>query len=144
MPEPDLQPTIRVLMMPRDTNPWGTVFGGVILSHLDQAAGLEAIRRTDHQIVTVAMKEVVFHEPVLVGDLVSFYARTTRLGRTSITVRVEVEAERRNQAPVRVTEAEVTFVAIDPEGHPTPLRSQDGGDRARTGPGSPQDPGTLL
>jgi len=123
MSEPIHQPTIRILMMPRDTNPWGTVFGGVILSHLDQAAGLEAIRQTDHQIVTVAMKEVVFHEPVLVGDLVSFYARTTRLGRTSITVRVEVEAERRHQAPIRVTEAEVTFVAIDPAGCPTPLRS---------------------
>jgi len=116
-------PTIRVLMMPRDTNAWGTIFGGVLLSHLDQAAGLEAIRNTDHRIVTVAMKEVVFHEPVLIGDLVSFYAETLRLGRTSITVKVEVEAERRGLRPMKVTEAEVTFVAIDSEGRPTPLRT---------------------
>jgi acyl-CoA thioesterase YciA len=119
-------PTIRVLMMPRDTNAWGTIFGGVLLSHLDQAAGLEAIRNTDHRIVTIAMKEVVFHEPVLIGDLVSFYAETLRLGRTSITVKVEVEAERRGQVPIKVTEAEVTFVAIDSEGRPTPLRTEDG------------------
>ncbi len=129
MPESDRQPTIRVLMMPRDTNNWGTIFGGVILSHLDQAAGLEAIRNTDQRIVTVAMKEVVFHQPVLVGDLVSFYAETVRLGRTSITVKVEVKAERRFLDPLKVTEAEVTFVAIDQEGRPTPLRSgADDGD----------------
>ena len=119
------EPTIRVLMMPRDTNAWGTIFGGVLLSHLDQAAGLEAIRHTDHQIVTVAMKEVVFLEPVLVGDLVSFYAETIRQGRTSITVRVEVHAERRGSPPAKVTEAEGTCVAIDAEGRPTPLRGPD-------------------
>lgn len=114
-------PAIRVLMMPMHTNTSGTIFGGVILSYIDQAGGMEACRRTDHRIVTVAMKEVVFHQPVRVGDLVSFYATTTRLGRTSITVRVEVEATRRGLPPVPVTEAEVTYVAVDAEGRPTPL-----------------------
>lgn len=107
---------IRLTMMPRDTNAHGTVFGGVILSYIDVAGGVEAIRHTKHnRFVTVAMKEVIFHEPVFVGDLVSFYATTTRVGNTSITIHVEVEAERFGTPGilVKVTEAEVTFVAID-------------------------------
>ncbi len=107
---------IRVTMMPRDTNHHGTIFGGIILSYIDIAGGVEAVRHTGHDLfVTVAMKEVIFHEPVFVGDLVSFYAETQKVGNTSITVRVVVEAERfgaRDQI-VRVTEAEVVFVAID-------------------------------
>jgi acyl-CoA thioesterase YciA len=107
---------IRLTMMPRDTNAHGTVFGGTILSYIDVAGGVEAIRHTKHErFVTVAMKEVIFHEPVYIGDLVSFYARTLRVGNTSITVHVDVEAERfgRHGETVRVTEAEVTFVAIN-------------------------------
>ncbi len=107
---------IRVTMMPRDTNAHGTIFGGVILSYIDIAGGIEAIRHTGHErFVTVAMKEVVFHEPVFVGDLVSFYAQTTKVGNTSITVKVVVEAERfgSHGQIVRVTEAEVVYVAIN-------------------------------
>jgi len=109
-------PAIRLTMMPRDTNAHGTVFGGIILSYIDVAGGVEAIRHTKHErFVTVAMKEVVFHEPVYIGDLVSFYARTLRVGTTSITVHVDVEAERfgMHGQKVRVTSAEVTFVAIN-------------------------------
>ena len=107
---------IRLTMMPRDTNAHGTVFGGIILSYIDVAGGVEAVRHTRHnRFVTVAMKEVIFHEPVFIGDLVSFYARTVRVGNTSITIHVEVEAERFGTPGelVKVTEAEVTFVAID-------------------------------
>ena len=107
---------IRLTMMPRDTNAHGTVFGGSILSYIDVAGGVEAVRHTRHErFVTVAMKEVIFHEPVYMGDLVSFYAETLKVGRTSITIHVEVEAERfGNQGKrVKVTEAEVVYVAID-------------------------------
>lgn len=115
------EPAIRVMMMPLHTNAWGTIFGGVILSHIDQAGGFEACRHTQHKIVTVAMKEVVFLEPVRVGDVVSFYTSVTHRGRTSLTVHVEVEALRRGEEPVKVTEADVTYVAVDAEGRPTPL-----------------------
>jgi acyl-CoA thioesterase YciA len=107
---------IRLTMMPRDTNAYGTVFGGVILSYIDVAGGVEAVRHTKHErFVTVAMQEVRFHEPVFIGDLVSFYAETIRIGNTSITVHVEVEAERfgNKGQRVKVTEADVTFVAIN-------------------------------
>jgi len=108
---------IRLTMMPRDTNAHGTVFGGVILSYIDVAGGVEAVRHTRHdRFVTVAMKEVIFHEPVFMGDLVSFYAETVRVGSTSITVHVVVEAERfggQGRQKVKVTEAEVTYVAIN-------------------------------
>ena len=107
---------IRLTMMPRDTNAHGTVFGGVILSYIDVAGGVEAIRHTRHnRFVTVAMKEVIFHEPVFIGDLVSFYAKTLKVGNTSITIHVDVEAERFGTPGVivKVTEAEVIFVAID-------------------------------
>ncbi|NNE98755.1 MAG: acyl-CoA thioesterase [Pyrinomonadaceae bacterium] len=107
---------IRVTMMPRDTNHHGTIFGGIILSYIDIAGGVEARRHTGHDLfVTVAMKEVIFHEPVFVGDLVSFYADTVKVGNTSITIRVIVEAERFNSRGkvMRVTEAELVFVAIN-------------------------------
>ncbi len=107
---------IRLTMMPRDTNAHGTVFGGIILSYIDVAGGVEAVRHSGHdRFVTVAMKEVIFHEPVFIGDLVSFYAETTKVGNTSITIKVVVEAERvgsHGQA-VKVTEAEVIYVAIN-------------------------------
>ncbi|MDQ3908492.1 MAG: acyl-CoA thioesterase [Acidobacteriota bacterium] len=109
-------PAIRLTLLPRDTNPQGTIFGGVILSYIDIAGAVEAHRRTGvERFVTVAMREVVFHEPVFVGDLVSFYATTTRVGTTSLTVRVVVEAERYGGTSerIKVTEAEVVYVAVD-------------------------------
>ncbi len=107
---------IRLTMMPRDTNAHGTVFGGIILSYIDVAGGVEAVRHTKHErFVTVAMNEVIFHEPVFIGDLVSFYASTVKVGNTSITIHVEVEAERfgsKGQV-VRVTSADLVYVAIN-------------------------------
>src|SRR6187455_3689567 len=100
-------PAIRITMLPRDTNSAGTIFGGVILSYIDMAGAIEAHRRTRmDRFVTVAMREVIFHKPVFVGDLVSFYAETVRVGTTSITIRVIVEVERLGKEErVRVTEA---------------------------------------
>ncbi|MBI3268836.1 MAG: acyl-CoA thioesterase [Planctomycetes bacterium] len=112
-------PALRVMLLPRDTNGAGTIFGGVILSQLDLAGAVAARKHAPtKRFVTVAMREVVFVQPVFVGDLVSFYATTVRVGRTSITVKVEVEAERAHSPgpPVRVTEAEVVYVAVDEEG----------------------------
>jgi acyl-CoA thioesterase YciA len=118
------QPSIRVVMMPRDTNPMGTIFGGIILSYIDQAGVVEAQRQTERQLVTVAMHEVKFIAPVFVGDLVSFYAETLRIGTTSITVRVTVEAKRRNppHETARVTQAEVVYVAVAEPGKAVPVR----------------------
>ena len=109
---------IRITLLPRDTNSRGTIFGGVILSYIDTAGAIEAHRHTHMQrFVTVAMKEVIFHKPVFVGDLVSFYCETVRVGTTSITVRVIVEVERFGKdESVRVTEAEVVYVAVNAQG----------------------------
>lgn len=114
---------IRVIMLPRDTNELGTIFGGTILAHLDLAGAVEARRTAVREFVTVAMKEVVFHAPVYVGDTVSFMTRTLRIGRTSITVHVVVDAERLQEGGkrVKVTEAEVTYVAVDKWRRPTPI-----------------------
>jgi acyl-CoA thioesterase YciA len=125
MSEPTtLQPAIRVVMMPRDLNPMGTIFGGIILSYIDQAGVVEAQRHSVRKLVTVAMHEVKFIAPVLVGDLVSFYAETLRIGHTSITVRVTVEAQRGGppHETVRVTQAEVVYVAISEPGKSAPVR----------------------
>jgi acyl-CoA thioesterase YciA len=114
------EPSIRVVLMPKDTNAYGTIFGGVILSFIDQAAAVEAKQHGASFIVTVAMREVVFHEPVYVGDLVSFYTELVRIGRTSITVSVEVFAQRGEGegGRVKVTQAEVTFVNLDENRRP--------------------------
>ena len=111
-------PAIRITLLPRDTNSQGSIFGGVILSYIDPAGAIQAHRHTHmDRFVTVAMKEVIFHKPVFVGDLVSFYADVVRVGTTSITVRVIVEVERMGKSErVRVTEAEVTYVAVDEKG----------------------------
>jgi acyl-CoA thioesterase YciA len=109
-------PAIRITLLPRDTNSQGTIFGGVILSYIDMAGAIGAHRSVKvERLVTVAMREVIFHKPVFVGDLVSFYTELVRIGTTSITVRVIVEAERHGgtQERVRVTEAEVIYVAVD-------------------------------
>jgi acyl-CoA thioesterase YciA len=118
-----LDATLRVTMLPRDTNAHGTIFGGVILSHIDLAGGIAASRQAARNFVTRAMREVEFIAPVYVGDVVSFYATVLHCGTTSIRVKVSVEAER-GQEPrqrVKVTEAEVVYVAVDGSGKPIPL-----------------------
>jgi acyl-CoA thioesterase YciA len=123
------EPSIRVVMMPKDTNAHGTIFGGVILSYIDQAAAGGAKRHGAGFIVTVAMREVVFHQPVYVGDLVSFYTHLVKIGRTSITIGVEVFSESEGtENRVKVTEAEVTFVNLDKNRRPVPIspRGVDG------------------
>ncbi len=114
----------KVLLMPKDTNPMGTIFGGVILSHVDIAAAVEARRTAAHRYVTRAMRAVEFHQPVFVGDIVTFFTETRHIGRTSVTVGVVVEAERWSSGTgdrVTVTEAEVVLVATDDHGHPIPV-----------------------
>ncbi|MGQ9629196.1 MAG: acyl-CoA thioesterase [bacterium] len=111
------------IMLPRDTNALGTILGGVILSHLDLAGAVEARKYSFGNYVTVAMREVVFQAPVYVGDVVSFYTEVVKVGRTSITIKVTVEAQRQKEAKeiVKVTEAEVVYVAVNSEGRPTPI-----------------------
>lgn len=120
-------PAIRITMLPKDTNAHGTIFGGVILSYIDLAGGIECRRQSPKKFVTKAMHEVVFVAPVHLGDLVTFYTRTERIGRTSITVDVEVEVERLGlgdiKKVVKVTEAEVVYVAVGDDGLPIPVQS---------------------
>ena len=118
------EPAIRVLMMPRDTNAHGTIFGGVILSYIDQAGAIEARRQGLQFMVTVSMDRVVFHEPVHVGDLVSFWTETLRIGTTSITTKVTVEAIRSGtpNARVTVTEAQVVYVNVGEDRKPKAIR----------------------
>ena len=117
-------PAIKVLLLPKDTNAYGTIFGGVILSHIDLASAVEARKVARHRYVTKAMREVEFHEPVFLGDIVSFYTETIRVGQTSVTVKVLVEVERWSAGQgerVKVTEAEVVLVAIGADGVPIPI-----------------------
>lgn len=118
------EPAIRVLMMPRDTNAHGTIFGGVILSYIDQAGAIEARRQGSQLMVTVSMDKVVFHAPVFVGDLVSFWTETLRIGNTSITTKVVVEALRSGNPGERVlvTEAQVVYVNVGQDRKPKPIR----------------------
>ena len=125
VPYPRAQiPSIRRVMMPRDTNAFGTIFGGVILSEIDLAAAVEAHKHHSGRLVTVALDGVVFRAPVHVGDCVSFFTETVRIGRTSIRVKIHVWAEGRfsSSSPVFVTEAEATMVAVDERGAKVPLR----------------------
>ena len=122
-------PAIKVLLLPKDTNALGTIFGGVILSHIDLASAVEARKTAPRRYVTKAMREVEFHEPVLVGDVVNFFTETVRVGRTSLTIRVLVEAERWGDMRgerVKVTEAEVVLVSVDESGRPTPIQEETG------------------
>jgi acyl-CoA thioesterase YciA len=116
-------PVIRVVAMPRDTNTAGDIFGGWIMSQVDLAGSVVAVRRANGRVVTVAVNEFQFHQPVFVGDLISCYADVTRVGNTSLTVFVEVFAERARTGgePVKVTEATLTYVAIDDERKPRPV-----------------------
>ena len=120
------EPAIRVLMMPRDTNAQGTIFGGVILSYIDQAGAIEARRQGLKMMVTVSMDKVVFHEPVFIGDLVSFWTETLRIGNTSITTKVTVEAIRGNEPgkKVLVTSAQVVYVNLGDDRQPAPIASR--------------------
>jgi len=119
----DRVPAIRQVMMPRDTNALGTIFGGVILAQVDLAAAIEAHKSHPGRIVTVSMDKVIFKQPVFVGDLVSCFTDTVRIGRTSITAHVSVWAQRRFGGGefVHVTEADVTMVAVDDGFKPTPI-----------------------
>ena len=121
------EPAIRVLMMPRDTNAHGTIFGGVILSYIDQAGAIEARRQGLNLMVTVSMDKVVFHEPVFVGDLVSFWTQTLRIGNTSITTKVTVQAIRAGDPSnrVTVTEAQVVYVQIGDDRKPKAIERKD-------------------
>lgn len=115
---------LRVVTMPRETNIYGTIFGGVILSYIDQAGFVEARRHGVHRWVTASVDRVDFRAPVHTGDIVSLYTCTTRLGTKSVTVRVEVEAERYLTGDTTpVTTATVTLVSVDDKGAPIPFRS---------------------
>ena len=113
-------PAIRQVMMPRDTNAVGTIFGGVILAQIDLAAAIEAHKHHPGKVVTVSMDKIDFKAPVVVGDLVSFFTETEHIGRTSIRIHVAVWAQRRfgGGANEYVTEATVTMVAVDDEFRP--------------------------
>lgn len=112
---PDRQPAIRVTAMPADANAGGSIFGGWIMSHVDIAGSIVALERAKGRVATVAVNSFEFHQPVFVGDLISCYVELVRVGRTSITVKVEVYAQRNpeNMQTVKVTEAELTYVALD-------------------------------
>ncbi len=111
--------SLRIVTQPKETNHYGTIFGGVILSYIDQAGFVEATRHGDHKWVTVAVDKVIFKKPVGVGDIVSLHTRTVRCGTTSVTVSVEVEVERHGSGEVvPVTEATLTLVAVDAAGKP--------------------------
>ena len=118
------QPALRVMPMPADANQHGDIFGGWIMAQVDIAGGTAAGRVARGRVATVAVKEFVFKQPVQIGDVLSFYADVVRIGHTSITVTVEVYAERSPADPtvVKVTEATLTYVAIDPGGRPRPVQ----------------------
>ena len=118
-------PVLRIVPMPADTNAHGTIFGGWVMAQVDIAGSIPAWDRAQGPVVTVAVNSFVFQEPVFVGDLVSFYARVLKVGRTSITVDVEVFSQRGRQGGrsevVKVTEAQLTYVAVDERRKPRPV-----------------------
>lgn len=116
---PDRQPTLRVVPMPADLNQNGDVFGGWVMAQVDVAGAIPAMRRARGRVATVSVNSFQFRQPVSVGDIVSLFAEIVHVGRTSMTVRVEVYAERNYADPitVRVTQAELTYVAIDESGN---------------------------
>jgi len=120
---PDKEPTLRVVPMPADANQHGDIFGGWVMSQVDIAGGVAAARRARGRVATVAVNSFVFKEPVLIGDVVSFFAQIRRIGRTSITVDVEVYAQRNPSEVicVKVTEASLTYVAVGPDRRPRDL-----------------------
>jgi len=126
-PEPVGEPAIRVLMMPRDTNVHGTIFGGVLLSHIDQAGAVHARKEGLDRVVTIAMEAVEFKRPVFVGDVVGFFCETLRVGRTSMRIFVDVWANRFDPSRefLRVTSAEITYVHVDETGRPQPIPARE-------------------
>ena len=122
---PDKEPVLRVVPMPHDTNQHGDIFGGWIMSQVGIAGGVIAARHARGRVATVAVNSFTFKQPVLVGDLVTFFAEVTRIGRTSITVDVEVYAQRnpQDQVTVKVTEASLTFVAVGHDRRPREVTS---------------------
>ncbi len=122
----DKQPALRVMPMPADLNPGGDVFGGWVMSMVDIAGAIPAVRRARSRVTTVAVNSFTFKQPISVGDLVSFYAEVTAVGRTSISVDVEVFAERDPENPVivKVTEARLTYVALDDKGRKRPVPAE--------------------
>ena len=115
---PDVQPALRLVPMPADLNQNGDVFGGWVMAQVDVAGAIPAMRRARGRVATVSVNSFLFKQPVSVGDIVSFYAQIVRIGQTSITVNVEVSAERNyaDLITVKVTEAQLTYVAIDSKG----------------------------
>ncbi len=123
----DRLPVIRVVAMPKDANMYGGIFGGWIMSQIDIAAAIPAIERARGRVATVAVNSMEFEEPVFVGDVVSCYADIIKTGRTSITIKVDVYAERNPSDPhiVKVTQAQLTYVALDENRRPRPLPDID-------------------
>ena len=129
----DRQPVLRIVPMPADTNAHGTIFGGWVMAQVDIAGSIPAWERAQGPVVTVAVNSFVFKEPVFVGDIVSFYGKVLKVGRTSITVDVEVFAQRGRTGTkqvVKVTEAQLTYVAVDAQRQPRPVPEPGGGIKA--------------
>ena len=122
----DRQPVIRIIPMPADTNAHGTIFGGWVMAQVDLAGSVPATERARGKVVTVSVNSFQFKQPVLVGDLVSFYADVVKVGRTSLTVDVEVYAQRQRFGAevVKVTEAQLTYVAVDDQRKPRPVPAE--------------------
>ena len=121
------EPAVRTLAMPADTNPSGDIFGGWVLAQMDLAAGIVAVQRAEGRVATVALDGMAFHRPIYVGDLVSCYARVTRIGRTSLTVQVDTFVVRgRTGEEVKVTEGRFTMVALDANGRPREVATGGG------------------
>ena len=120
----DKLPAIKIAAMPKDTNPGGSIFGGWIMSQIDIAAGITALERAKGRVATVAVNSMEFHEPVFVGDVISCYTDIVKTGNTSITVKVDVYAERNpsKKIIVKVTQAELTFVALDENRKPRTIQ----------------------
>jgi len=119
----DREPALRVLAMPADSNAQGDIFGGWVMSQVDMAGAVEAVRRAKGRVATVAVNSFQFKKPVFIGDLVSCYAKVVKVGRTSITVHVEVYSQRRlgHEETVKVTEATIVYVAVDDNRLPRPV-----------------------
>ncbi len=119
-------PTVRMMAMPADTNWLGDIFGGWLMSHADIAGAVLAYRRAEGKVVTVAVNNFLFHEPVFIGDIVSFYAEIERVGTSSITVNIDILAERPDSdgpyANLRVANSSITYVHIDSEGKPKTIK----------------------
>jgi acyl-CoA thioesterase YciA len=129
----DRQPVLRIVPMPADTNAHGTIFGGWVMAQVDIAGSIPAWERAQGPVVTVAVNSFVFKEPVFVGDIVSFYGKVLKVGRTSITVDVEVYAQRGRTGTkqiVKVTEAQLTYVAVDAQRQPRAVPEPGGGIKA--------------